>query len=157
MASRVEQFEITTPAGTTQAAPQVTALTFLEGVVQRLELTIPGGHVGLTGLAFFHSSIQVIPFAAGTFIRGDDQVMGWDLARYPTGSKWSVRTFNTDFYPHTHYLRLLIEDIPEAPTVPPAAAVPFQPEATPEEEAAAEELSTEVPDVDELAVLAEET
>lgn len=157
MASRVEQFEITTPAGTLQAAPITTALVFLEGTVQRMELTIPGGHAGLTGIALFHSSIQVIPFQAGTFIRGDDQDMKWDLARYPTGAKWSVRTFNTDVFAHTHHLRLLIEDIPTAPLAPAVEAQPIQPEATEEELAAEEELPTELPDLAELADLAETT
>lgn len=150
MASRVEQFEITTPTGTLQTAPQITSLAFQEGTIQRLELTIPGGHAGLTGIAFFHATVQVIPYRAGTFIRGDGQEMGWDLVRYPAGGLWVVRTFNTDVYDHTHHLRLLLDDIPTP--APPLVVTPqpIQPEATPDELADADQLPTEVPDVGEL-------
>jgi len=149
MADRIELFEITTPAGTLSSAPISTALTMLEGRIDVIELTIPGGHAGLTGLAFFHSGVQVIPKSAGTFLRGDDQSMRWEVARYPTGAKWTVKTYNLDVFSHTHHLRLLLTDVALEPPPAPVEAVPVTPEATPEELAADEELPE--PDLSELA------
>ena len=154
MATRIEQFEITTPAGTLQTAPITTTLTFTEALVEQLWLTIPGGHAGLTGVAFFHSGFQVIPYKAGTFIKGDNQTMPWELQRFPTGAKWSVRTYNEDVYDHTHHVRLLLNDTPtEAPPISAPVQV-ITPEATPDELADAEALPP--PDEAELDQLAEE-
>ncbi len=154
MATRIEQFEIVTPAGTLQTAPITTALTFTEAMVEQLWLTIPSGHAGLTGIAFFHSSVQVIPFKAGTFIKGDGQTMPWELQRFPTGAKWSVRTYNEDVYDHTHHIRLLIQDIPPAGLPPVVEPAPVTPEATEGDLADADQLPT--PDATELEQLAEE-
>jgi hypothetical protein len=155
MADRIEQFEITTTAGVLSTAPTVTPLTMREGQVDRIDLVIPAGHAGLTGIALFHSGNQVIPYKAGAFFRGDDQVRSWPVARYPIGAAWTVRTFNTDVYDHTHMITLLITDVPDAGPLPLAPApVVVTPEATPEEV----EEAAQLPELDdaELAQLADQ-
>lgn len=122
MADRIETPVIVVPAGTLAAAPQTTALTLRDAVLERIEVRIPPGPSGLVGFAFLHSGQQVIPFQAGDWIITDDELLDWGTENYPTGNKWSVRAYNIDLYQHSLYLRLHFREIPLAL---PSAGVPL--------------------------------
>lgn len=111
MADRIETPAVTIPAGTLEAAPQTTALSLRDAVLERIEVRIPPGPSGLVGFALLHSGQQVIPFREGDWIITDDESLDWAVERYPTGDKWSVRGYNTDIYPHTLYLRLHFREV----------------------------------------------
>lgn len=111
MADRIETPAIVVPAGTTVAAPQTTALTLRDAVLERIEVRVPPGPSGLVGFAFLHSGQQVIPFRAGDWIITDDELLDWATENYPTGNKWSFRAYNIDVYQHTMYLRLHFREI----------------------------------------------
>lgn len=111
MADRIETPVITVPAGTLAAAPQTTALTLRDAVLERIEVRIPPGPSGLVGFAFLHSGQQVIPFIEGQWIITDDESLDWAVENYPTGNKWSIRAYNTDVYEHSLYLRLHFREI----------------------------------------------
>lgn len=129
MASRIETPVIVVPAGTLVAAPQTTALTLRDAVLERIEVRIPPGPSGLMGFAFTHSGQQVIPFLTGQWIITDDERLDWGVENYPTGNKWAIRAYNTDIYAHSIYLRLhfreLVAAIPSAG--PPILIVPVAP------------------------------
>ncbi len=110
MADRVERFTVTVPAGTTQAAPQVSTLDMLPGVVTTIEIDVPPGPSGLVGFAIFHSGVQVIPFKLGTFLVFDDVHKAWNLSNFPTGDKWSVRAYNTDVDSHQLMFTFLLDE-----------------------------------------------
>lgn len=111
MADRIETPAITVPAGTLDTAPQTTALTLRDAVLERIEVRIPPGPSGLVGFAFLHSGQQVIPFVVGQWIIADNESLDWPVENYPTGNKWSVRAYNTDVYDHTLYLRLHFREL----------------------------------------------
>jgi len=111
MADRIEVSEIVVPAGTTIAAPQTTAVSFVDGVVERLEVVVPPGPSGLVGFRVLHSGQVVIPFSGNTWIVTDDEKLDWPLSNFPTGGKWSIRIYNTDIYSHTLFFRWHIEEI----------------------------------------------
>lgn len=115
MADRIETPAITIPAGTAAAAPQTTALSLRDAVLERIEVRIPPGPSGLVGFAFVHSGQQVIPFRVGDWIIADDESLDWAVEHYPTGNKWAFRGYNTDVYSHTIYLRLHFREIATAP------------------------------------------
>lgn len=115
MADRIETPAIVIPAGVTAAAPQTTALSLRDAVLERIEVRIPPGPSGLVGFAFVHSGQQVIPFTAGQWIIADDESLDWDVQNYPTGNKWSFRGYNTDVYQHTIYLRLHFRELLPVP------------------------------------------
>lgn len=110
MATRVHVFEVETPAGTPQSSPQTTALDFPEGEVDRIEVLIPPGPSGLLGWAIDHSNQRILPYESAGFIVADGEVIKWDLERFPTGRDWQAVTYNEDVYPHTIYLRFLVND-----------------------------------------------
>lgn len=108
MAERIEIFDVTTAAGTAIASPQTTALSFNQGIVQKLEILIPPGPSGLVGFRIRHSAQVVIPNSGNGWIIGDNEKIEWPLEKYPVGNKWTIQTYNTDVFPHTLYLRLLV-------------------------------------------------
>lgn len=122
MADRIETPAITIPASTLATAPQTTALSLRDAVLERIEVRIPPGPSGLMGFAFLHSGQQVIPFTPGDWIVADDESLDWAVEHFPTGNKWSLRGYNTDVYAHTIYLRLHFRELVAAPV---SAGVPL--------------------------------
>lgn len=110
MAQRIERFEVTTPAGTTKAAPLTTNLSFPDGVVERLELLVPPGPRGFAGFKIRHSSQVIIPRSGSSWIIADNYTFDWQLEGYPTGDKWSILTHNTDVFDHTFYLTFHVNE-----------------------------------------------
>lgn len=112
MADRIEAPTITVPAGTTQAAPQVTPIPLRDSIVERIQVIVPPGPSGLVGFAFLHSGQQVIPFTGGQWIVVDDQTLDWPVSNFPTGDKWSVQAYNLDVHSHTLYCFFHLRELP---------------------------------------------
>ena len=112
MAERVEIFSVACNAGVLQANAVETALTFDPGVVREIEIVIPAGHAGVTGLAIANAHQIVIPNKGSVWIIGDDEVIRWPMDGYLNSGSWSAFTYNTDFAnAHTWYFRFLIDEI----------------------------------------------
>lgn len=125
--NRVEAFAVTVTANTAKASASTTDVSFPDGVVQRIELDVPNGHNGFTGIQILAALGQVIPFTKGAFLVADGHDFGWDMiGQIDTGS-WQAKTYNTDVYDHTFYLRFSVLDFgyltvatpPVAPVVTP--------------------------------------
>jgi hypothetical protein len=110
MADRVEWFDVTVGSGTALASAVETATAFDPGVVERIELTIPDGHAGLTGLQFMIAHQQIIPFTPGSFIVGNDRVISWDTTNFLDNGAWSVLCYNTDVFDHTFHVTYLVNE-----------------------------------------------
>lgn len=124
-AQRVEAFTVSTPRNTAKATPKVTALAFTEGVVIWVEIVIPTGHIGQTGIALAYGGQQVIPEGVGAFVVSNGETIHWDLADYPTGAQWQARTYNLDpTNGHSHYLRFGIREF-VAPDNAPVTVTPL--------------------------------
>lgn len=138
MADRIELFDVTVPAGTLEAAPQTTALPFNLGVVTDIEILVPPGPSGLVGFRIQHSQETVIPYNKSKWVIADDDTLRWPLSGFPVGSAWALQAYNRDVYPHTLYLRFLVNETgPRGPVtvpiVPIAPVAPSEPEPTTEE------------------------
>jgi hypothetical protein len=124
-ANRVESFDVLVAAGTAQAAAVTTDCTFQDGVLVRLELDVPDGHAGLTGIQILSAKGQMIPYTAGTFLVANDHQFGWDLVGQIDTGSFQVKAFNTDIYPHTFHVRFSVLDFAQIPASPaPPAAIP---------------------------------
>lgn len=110
MAERIEAFEVSTPNGTLETAPLRTPLVFNDGIVTALHILVPPGPSGFLRFRIEYGGEQVIPITPGEFLVADNEVIRWDVSRYPTGRAWETLTFNTDIYPHSIFLRFLIDE-----------------------------------------------
>lgn len=109
-ANRVASFDVTVAAGVASTAPTETATTFRPGHLVGLELDIPDGHEGLTGIYFALAHGRAIPETDNAWITGNDEHISWSLAGFLNTGAWSVFTYNRDGFPHTFHIRYLIND-----------------------------------------------
>lgn len=124
VANRIESFDVTVTAGTAKASAATTDVSFADGLVQRIELDVPPGHTGHTGIQILGAKGQLIPFTFGTFLVADDHDFGWDLVGVIDTGSFQVKAYNTDIYDHTFYLRFSVLDFGYAEPGPAIAALP---------------------------------
>lgn len=110
MATRIEAPQLIIPAGTPVTAPASASLYAQRAIMTELEVMVPPGPSGLVGFSFWHSNEQVIPKIRGTWIIMDAETVRWPLEDFSDQPNWSVRAYNLDVYPHTLYLRVLLDD-----------------------------------------------
>lgn len=97
----VYQFAVTIPAGTTQAAPLVTATAFEPNEVEHIEWLFPHGCNGLAGIRIGARGVPVLPSgAANWFTRSGDSQGITPAGMHVTGD-WSVIGYNLGTFPHT--------------------------------------------------------
>jgi hypothetical protein len=123
VANRIEAFAVTVTAGTAKTSAATTDVSFLDGIVQRIELDVPDGHFGLTGIQILSAHAQAIPYTFGDYIVADGHDFGWDLVGQIDTGSWQVKCFNTDVYDHTFYLRFSVLDFAYAPSTAPLPAL----------------------------------
>lgn len=111
MAAEVRNFAVTVPAGTAIASPQVTALAMPARIVRSIRLRIPPGPSGQVGFALGSAGTPVIPWGAGQWLVGDDEVIEWALEDQITSGAWELRAYNLGVFDHTLYVAFLV-DIP---------------------------------------------
>jgi len=128
MAERIEAFTVTVPVNTAQASPQVTNVSFNPGNVVGIQIIIPAGHAGLTGIALRSGKSQYVPRTSGSFVVSDDEVVKWDVEGAPGTGNWEAVAFNTDdSYSHSFFLRFLVNEL-RIPGVEPAPPFRVSPE-----------------------------
>lgn len=110
MANRFEVFDVTVPASTLKANAVETPTAFADGIVTGVEIVIPDGHAGLTGIAILQAHSQVIPWTSGAYITGNDEIIKWDTAGFIQNGAWSVSCYNSDVYAHTFHVRYLVNE-----------------------------------------------
>lgn len=113
MSRRTFTNRVTTPANTTEASPLETSFALPQGTLVSIEVVIPAGHAGLTGIAIDYSGEHIFPWGRGTFLQGDDDVIAMTVGRDLGGSPVTIRTFNTDdTFDHDHLIRVVVDDPP---------------------------------------------
>lgn len=111
MADRIEQFEVVVPAGTPRSAPLEIATGFNPGELEEIEIVIPDGHSGLTGIALALAHQVLIPETAGQFVTSNDEVIHWPVHNFPNSGAWSAFVFNSDVFDHAFFVRYLVREI----------------------------------------------
>lgn len=124
MAQRVESRVVTCPAGTTEADATEADLSFQAGVVRQVEILIPDGHAGQTGIAIAQAHQVIIPATGTDWIIGNDDRIKWDIADFLDTGEWSAFVYNNGAYPHSWYLKFLVDELPAVAVTPTPAQVP---------------------------------
>lgn len=99
-------YDVTCPANTPTTAPiEITTYPGGDDTVVGIEVVIPDGHAGLTGIAFAYGHTPIYPENTGGFVSGNDEVVPIVIADVPHGVSWSVFLCNRDNQPHTWQTR----------------------------------------------------
>jgi len=129
MPPRVYNIAFTVPAGTPQNAPFSVPWTTEDNTIQDIELEIPPGHNGLTGIRVLKGGTQLLPFSAATFIVANDYNRVFPVGVYLPTTDVTIQGYNTGAYPHTFYLRMTVTDYDHAGSgsaPAPGAALPAE-------------------------------
>ena len=103
---------ILTPAGTTAAAPQSTAIDLGDVMLLTARLHIPSGHCGLTGWRIDFSGVTILPYSnPSAWLIGDNDRELFQVD-YEVGNTLKIVTYNTDIYDHTHYCTFKVTELP---------------------------------------------
>lgn len=122
MAREVYRFSVTVPAGTLQAAPQLSPLPMPPRIVSRVEIKVPPGPHGLVGFQLASGGAQMIPINAGAFVTADDDLLAWDLDGQIDSGAWQMIAYNLGGFNHTLEVRFFT-DLTAGATVSAAPAL----------------------------------
>lgn len=104
----VQWVEPSCAAGTPATAWTLTAAGISTVLLHHMEIRIPPGHQGFTGIALIDSGSFVIPYAAGAaaWIIGDDDRLTYPYDR-ELGDNVQLATYNTGTFVHAWQVRLI--------------------------------------------------
>jgi len=103
---RVYPLVVNVSPGTLPAAPLSTPWKTEDNTLISIELEIPPGHNGLTGIRIMKGDTQLLPFGSNSWIIANGYTNTFAIDDYmPTGDI-KVQAYNQGAYPHTFYLRM---------------------------------------------------
>jgi hypothetical protein len=105
-ANRVYPLTVTVPAGTLASAPLSVPFVTEDNVIVSIEIEVPPGHNGLTGIRVMKGDVQLIPWGANSWITANDYVHTFPVNDYVPTSDVKVQAYNTGTYPHNFFLRM---------------------------------------------------
>ena len=108
MAIRIYSITVTVPSGIQPTSPQVTSWFTEDAWVDTVEVEVPPGHNGLTGIRLTKSDVQILPWSNNTWFTVNDYTRVFPIDDYiPTGDL-KIQAYNTGSYPHTFFLRMSV-------------------------------------------------
>jgi hypothetical protein len=118
---RYYPLQVNVPRSTSAASPVASAFPIVQGHLKRIEILVPAGHHGQTGLRITYYGVQIYPWGiAESWLvdSGNLRVAEWDDEIEATGLV--VQAYNTDLTAHSFYL--LAEVLPVLGEAPAEAA-----------------------------------
>lgn len=107
---RVIPVVFTVVAGTARATPSSQSVDLTATRLDRVEVLIPSGHSGLTGVQLQYDGVTVLPWGVpDTWLIGDGETIDF-ASGLSMGHAATLRGFNADVYDHSWYVRLVVTD-----------------------------------------------
>lgn len=111
LSTRYVQVAVTTPVTATKASPLSTTVNLGNVILDSLEISLPGGSVGLMGFALQLAGQVILPYGgnAGYIIRENsdkEYVVGIEVDK-----GLILKTYNTDKHSHGAYFTFKVHDI----------------------------------------------
>jgi hypothetical protein len=112
-------YDVTCAPGVPSTLPTVVVLPNSSVLnLTAVTIVIPDGHAGLTGIALGFAGNAVIPFNAGAYISGNNEVIPYVIKAQPPGVTWSAFLCNNDVIPHTWEVRMSFDIIAASTAAP---------------------------------------
>jgi hypothetical protein len=124
---RYYQTTFTVPPATLASNPATVAVQTEDALLVDIEVIIPDGHMGLTGIRVRQSGQQILPWANLSWITGNRYERVFQVNTEIGSKSLSLQGFNTDFRNHTFYVRFHLRDLGStavAPASPDQRAIP---------------------------------
>lgn len=119
------EVEVTVPAGTAIATPQITDVSLPPGLISSIEWRVPPGPRGAVGFQLGSSGWPVLPRTPGTWIVADDDKQTWQSSEFIDSGSWQVFAYNTGNYDHTLYFTFAWDPPGGAPSTSSAGTQPI--------------------------------
>lgn len=116
LANRIEEFVVTVTPLHSSASPLTQDISVADGNLQRVEITVPAGHNGLTGIQILAANAQLIPRTPGQFLVANDRTIPFDLVGVIDTGSFQVKAFNNGIFVHSFYITLHMLDFAYEPT-----------------------------------------
>lgn len=111
---RYYQLTPSVSGGTDQTSPTAFLIPTEDAFLVDIEVVIPSGHVGLTGVRVLQSRQQILPWANLSWISGDNYSRVFQVNAEIGADSLSVEAYNEDFNNHTFYLRFHLRDLSDS-------------------------------------------
>lgn len=109
MSYEVRRFPVSIPAGTAQAAPQITSLAMPARLVRRVSIRFPPGPQGQVGVQLGSGGVQIIPWNTGQWLIGNDETIPFDLYGQIESGAWQLIAYNVGAYAHSVYVTFEVD------------------------------------------------
>lgn len=106
---------LTVPPNTAVGTPVEQLVVLENNELVDVELQVPSGHAGFTGVRVLSSHQQILPWGNNSWITANDYVRVFDWNEEIGANAISVQGYNTDKIAHTFYLRFHVVNISVAP------------------------------------------
>ncbi len=113
MATLVQRFSPTIPAGTQLETPYVEPLYVQPNMeVSAIRWEVPPGPLGLMGWLLTMGGEPVLP-TNGAWMVADDERDTWQLQGMPESGAWQLTGYNLGDFDHTVYFVFLLDPLPQ--------------------------------------------
>lgn len=111
MAQFLDQTDVFVFHNTTKGS-FASSLEFVPGEVIAVEVKIPAGHAGKTGIQIWYDDQQVLPRTSDKYFTGNKTTRRVELDDpFPGGLGWRAEAYNLDKYNHTFYVRFEVDNL----------------------------------------------
>lgn len=107
---RYLQATVTVSAGVLQAAPVTAPFTTEDTYLVDIEIIIPPGHAGFTGIRINQSGTQILPWGVNKWLSGNDYSRIFDVNTGIGAKSISITAYNEDVFVHSWIVRFHIRD-----------------------------------------------
>lgn len=109
--TRVYSLTVAVPAGTPIANPVIVPWITEDAVISDIEILIPSGPNGTTGIRIMKGDVQLLPWSASSWIIGNDYNRTFPIGGYIPTADVKVQAYNIGQNAHNFYLRMSVRSI----------------------------------------------
>lgn len=125
MAIEIRTFAVKITAGTPQATPSTTDISFPDRIVRQIDWKVPPGPQGKMGFRFASGGVPFLPSNNGAYVVTDDQAESWVVDGQISSGAWQLQGYNTGANDHTVYVTFHLDLPPIGGSAPASMVMPL--------------------------------